>query len=141
MRTVAALFVAIALAGCRDDKPIDADAVRITRAFEAYANAPPADRAAALDAFALAHCTRSDDCGDRDACVVYARALADASRLADRARAVGPVDAGGNGAATPAEVATIVAGAEDALKKSESGKPACDAAIGRLYARARGEAR
>jgi hypothetical protein len=71
--------------------------------------------------------------------MAYASAVADAAKLAERARALGPVDAGGNGAATPTERAVIVSAADDAVKRAEAAKGACDAAIGRLYARARGE--
>ena len=54
----------------------------------------------------------------------------------DKARALGPEDGGGNGAATESERAIILAGAQDALQKAEAAEPGCHAALERLHARA-----
>lgn len=110
------------------------DAAAIVRAYEDWQNATVTDRPAALKAFEAATCRDPATCADRDACVTYAQTLTRARELAKKARELGPEDAGGNGAATEAQLAIIVGGADDATKEATAKEPACRAALDRLYA-------
>ncbi len=122
--------------GCsRDSSRPDAKA--IVRAFEAFQGATLGDRPDALKDLEAAPCADAVTCADRDACVGYAKALVRAQQLVNKARELGAVDAGGNGAATPSELAIIVGGADDATKAAEAAEPRCREALERLYPLAR----
>jgi hypothetical protein len=134
-----ALAVALALTlgfapGCNDRREAD-DARGILSAYEAFQNAVPSDRRAALAALASAKCRDATVCADRDACATYATALVRASELTAKARSLAPEDAGGNGAATMKELGIIVAGAEEAIGEAEQAEKACTAALERLSER------
>lgn len=128
---------ATALAACRGGSQARTDARSIVRAYEAFQGAGKGDRPAALESLATAKCVDPATCADRDACVAYARHLLRAQDLARRARELGPEDAGGNGAATPAELAVIVSAADDETKAASVTEPTCRAALDRLYSLAR----
>jgi hypothetical protein len=125
------LLLALLFTACREAKREDVRA--IVRAYEAFQGASPTDRPAALAALATAPCVDAPTCADRDACVGYGRALTRAQDLLRKARELGPEDAGGNGAATPAELSIIVGGADDATKDATAKEPACRGALDRLY--------
>lgn len=125
-------LVVFACKGTQGGRP---DARAIVRAYEDFQNAKGTDRKDALDALANTGCDPQATCADRDACVTYGRALLRAQELIAKARELGPTDAGGNGAATPSELVTIVAGADDATKAATDAEPACREALSRLYAR------
>ena len=110
----------------------------IARAFEEFETAAPTDRPVALAALREARCADPANCADRDECVRYATTLMRANELAGKARALGPEDGGGNGAATPDARAVIVSAAEDALREAERTEPICLAALRRLHQRAAG---
>lgn len=134
-----ALAVALTLTlgfapGCRDRREAD-DARGILSAYEAFQNAVPSDRRAALEALANARCRDAAVCSDRDACASYATALVRASELTGKAKSLAPEDAGGNGAATMRELGIIVAGAEEAIGEAERAETACTAALERLAER------
>lgn len=129
------LLLTVLLMACRAPKRDDARA--IVRAYEAFQGASPADRRAALASLEAAPCLDAPTCADRDACAGYARSLTRAQELSRKARELGPEDAGGNGAATPAELSIIVGGADDATKDATAKEPACRGALDRLYALAR----
>jgi hypothetical protein len=122
---------ALLLVGCHASKG-RADARAIVRAYEDFQSASLTDRPAALQALENAPCV-NETCADRDACAKYARSLLRGQTLIQKARELGPVDAGGNGAATNTELAVIVDGADDATHAAADAEPACRAAIGRLY--------
>jgi hypothetical protein len=128
---VLALAYAALGGGCRERREGE-DASAILQAYEAFQGAVPSDRRAALDALANARCRDPIACADRDACASYGAALVRANELTGKARAFGPSDAGGNGAATLDELAIIVGGAEDAVNDAERAEPACSAALQRL---------
>lgn len=117
--------------GCRGPSG-RADARAIVRAYEDFQSASKTDRPAALQALENAPCI-AEACRDRDACAKYGRNLVRAQTLIQKARELGPVDAGGNGAATETELAVIVDGADDATRAAADAEPACRAAISRLY--------
>ena len=108
----------------------------IARAITSFEESTPADRAAALSALKDAPCGEPPTCVWRDACVAYGTAFLRARELMDKARALGPEDGGGNGAATETERAIILASAQDALQKAETAEPSCHDALERLHARA-----
>ncbi|MGZ3418022.1 MAG: hypothetical protein ACXVEF_20445 [Polyangiales bacterium] len=122
----------VLLLGCHAPKG-RADARAIVRAYEDFQAASLGDRPAALQALEGAPCM-NETCRDRDACATYARHLLRGQTLIQKARELGSVDAGGNGAATETELALIVGGADDATHAAADAEPACRAAIGRLYA-------
>jgi hypothetical protein len=126
------LVVALLICSCRSPKRADAQA--IVRAYEAFQGAPQADRRAALASLETAPCKDGPTCADRDACVAYARSLTRAQELTRKAKELAPEDAGGNGAATPAELSIIIGGADDAAKEASSAEPGCRTALDRLYA-------
>lgn len=132
----AVLFPAALAAGCSKDTSRP-DAKAIVRAFEEFQGASLGDRPAALKDLEAAPCADATTCADRDACVAYAKALVRAQQLVQKARELGPVDAGGSGAATPSELAIIVSGADDATKAAEAAEPRCREALERLYPLAR----
>jgi hypothetical protein len=122
---------------CRKDTPDTKEPRAIARAFEAFEGAAPSDKRAALDALAHAPCSADPlDCTDRDACVHYASALQNANELSAKAKALGPEDAGGSGAATEQEYVVIVTAADDAVKTAEAARPQCLEALDRLHRRA-----
>ncbi len=130
-----ALALLLAFApGCRDRREAD-DARGILSAYEAFQNAVPSDRRAALEALANAKCRDAAVCADRDACASYATAMVRANELTAKAKSLAPEDAGGNGAATMKELAIIVAGAEDAIGDAERAEPSCTSALERLSER------
>jgi hypothetical protein len=129
------LALALVLAGCRDAGREEARA--IARAYEDFENAGAPDRPAALKALQSARCSEASLCADRDACATYAASIVKTKQLTDKARELGPEDAGGNGAATESELAIIVAGAQDALDEAEKQAPRCHEALTRLHQRAR----
>jgi hypothetical protein len=130
------LLIALALVmACRGQKREDVRA--IVRAYEAFQSAGQADRRAALASLEAAPCNDTPTCKDRDACVGYARSLTRAQELTRKAQELAPEDAGGNGAATPAELSIIIGGADDATKEATAAEPACRSALDRLYALAR----
>lgn len=131
-----ALFVAMALVACRGSQGRP-DARAITRAYESFQNASSTDRPAALKSLESTPCADAPTCGDRDACVTYARHLHRAQELARKARELGPEDAGGSGAATPDELAIIVSAADDETKAASAAEPGCKTALERLYSLAR----
>ena len=102
-------------------------------AYEAFQHASTTDRQQALSELRRTRCTSPTRCNDRDACTTYATALVRATDLTARAHALGPVDAGGNAAATSNELAVIVQGAEEALRKAEDAEAKCQHALVRLY--------
>lgn len=122
--------------GCKGNDDA-ANARAVLRAFEDFQGASAADRPAALQALEAVACGDAPTCSDKGACLAYAKALVYAQTLVRKAHELGPVDAGGNGAATPKELAIIVAGADDATKVVESAEPRCREALDRLYTRAR----
>ena len=129
----AAIFAILVVSSCGKRSGRD-DARAITNAYRAFQEASVTDRPAALAELTKARCDDAPTCADRDACVDYAKALVRAADLTRRARALAPEDAGGNGAATPDELAVIVSGADDAVKKTEALEPKCRVALERLYA-------
>ena len=131
-----ALFMLAALSACRGEKA-DPEARALVSAYEAFQGASALDRPAALASFKQLACTRL--CADRDACSTYAGHLLRAQQLVQKARELGPEDAGGNGAASETELAIIVEGADDSQKKAVAAEPACRAALDRLYALVRGK--
>lgn len=133
------VFVALFTLGCPSRGHGDDDARAIARAFEDFENAQPSDRTAALEALKNQPCRDPADCADRDVCVRYATSMQQATVLASKAKSLGPEDAGGNGAATPQELATIVAAADDALKNAEATRQTCLQALDRLHRRAKAE--
>lgn len=122
--------------GCRQPEPGNPDARALTRAYEAFQGASATDRTAALEGFKQTRCGTL--CAERDACVDYATHLMRAQLLVQKARELGPEDAGGNGAASATELAIIIGGADDASKKASAAEPPCRAALDRLYAAGRG---
>jgi hypothetical protein len=137
--STAAFLVLTLAAGCRrqgsDGNGKEPRA--IAQAFEDFEGASPSDRRAALESLKSAPCAADPaDCADRDACVHYASALQNATELMAKARALGPEDAGGSGAASPEEYVTIVSAADDAVKTAEAARPACLEALDRLHRRA-----
>jgi hypothetical protein len=126
-----ALALVSSLPACKERRDAE-DARAILSAYEAFQNASPTDRRAALDALAHATCRDPESCADRDACAGYGAALVRATELTSKARSLSPVDAGGNGAATAEELAIIVAGAEEAVNEAERVEPTCSAALQRL---------
>ncbi len=137
----AASIEAIALAaallgavGCRARRDAE-DARGVLLAYQEFQKAAPADRRPALAALAAAPCHEASICADRDACAAYGVALVRASELAAKARALGPADAGGNGAATIEERAVIIAGAEEAITEAERAEAGCTTALDRLAER------
>ncbi|MBI2394053.1 MAG: hypothetical protein HYV09_31065 [Deltaproteobacteria bacterium] len=133
---LAALLGSAIVVGCRRDTG-RADARAIVRAYESFQGASATDRAAALRALESAQCDDALACADRDACSKYGKHLLRAQQLVQKARELGPEDAGGNGAATESELAIIVAGADDASREASAAEPPCRAALERLYTRAR----
>jgi hypothetical protein len=129
--------IALALvASCRTRGPDGKEPRAIAQAFDDFEGASPSDRRAALEALKNAPCNADPaDCADRDACVHYASSMQNAMELASKAKALGPEDGGGNGAATPTELVTIVAAADDAIKAAEAARPACLEALDRLHRR------
>lgn len=125
------------LVACRGGSQSHTDARSIVRAYEGFQGASAADRPAALKSLEAAPCADAKLCADRDACVAYARHLFRAQDLARRARELGPEDAGGSGAATPAELAVIISAADDETKAATVTEPTCRAALERLYSIAR----
>lgn len=117
--------------GCRGEKG-DPEARTITLAYEAFQGASATDRPAALASLEQLGCARL--CGERDACATYAKHLLRAQQLVQKARELGPEDAGGNGAASETELAIIVEGADEASKKASAAEPTCRTALERLYA-------
>jgi len=132
MIRASSLFALFFVAGCHAPTR-RTDARAVVRAYEEFQSASLADRPAALNALENAPCV-NETCRDRDACANYARNLVHAQTLIQKARELGPVDAGGNGAATAAELAVIIDGADDATRAAGDAEPACRAAISRLYA-------
>lgn len=134
------LLVAFALStlvvGCRRDTG-RADARAIVGAYERFQSASTTDRPAALQALEATRCDDPPACADRDACAKYGKHLLRAQQLVQKARELGPEDAGGNGAATESELAIIVAGADDASREASAAEQPCRVALERLYARAR----
>jgi hypothetical protein len=128
---VLALALAVGAAGCRGRAEAD-EARQILLAYEAFQNAAPNDRRAALDALAHAACKDAGNCADRDACASYGASLLRAQELTAKARSLGPSDAGGSGAATVEELTIIVAGAEEAVADAEKAEPGCSSALERL---------
>jgi len=122
------------LGACSDRGAMEARA--IAQAITSFEQADPGDRAAALMALQNAPCHEPDTCGFRDACVTYGSAFVRARELVDKARALGPEDGGGNGAATESERAIILASAQEALQKAEGAESGCHAALERLHVRA-----
>jgi len=131
------LVITVLLVACRGGSQTRNDARAIVRAYEAFQGASAPDRSAALESLASVPCVDATICADRDACVAYARHLFRAQDLARRARELGPEDAGGNGAATPAELTIIVSAADDETKAASVTQPTCRAALDRLYSIAR----
>jgi hypothetical protein len=129
LRASWALIVVGALVGCRRD-PNDREARSLVRAYEAFQGASAVDRPAALDALAKAGCAAF--CAERDACASYAGHLLHAQQLVQKARELGPEDAGGNGAASAAERAIILSGADDATQRASAAEPSCKSALDRL---------
>ena len=133
--SLALLVAGLGLGGC-DRSPARQDANRIILAFEAFQKAGTNDKKAALDSLRAAPCAEAETCHDRDACVAYATALVRSRELAGKARVLGPVDAGGNGAATPSERALFIASAEDALQLALRSQSTCEMGLRRLGLRA-----
>jgi hypothetical protein len=125
-------LIALLLIGC-ERGPKHPDAIAIVRAYEAFQNAAPTDKTAALQSFESTQCTPMT-CADRDACSKYGKLLTRAQELARKARELGPEDAGGNGAASESELAIIIGGADDATKAATAAEPDCRKALERLYA-------
>ncbi|MBL8721431.1 MAG: hypothetical protein JNL79_35920 [Myxococcales bacterium] len=126
-----ALALALALAACRDRG--DPQARAVLTAYRAFEEAQGDDRKPALAALSAVPCAGAV-CAARDACVRYGSALVQARNLVDKAKTLGPVDAGGNGAATPSALAVIVGAADDATKEAAAAEPACEKAITELAA-------
>jgi hypothetical protein len=126
------IVFAFMLVGCQAPKG-RADARAVVRAYEEFQSAQASDRPAALKALESAPCM-NETCRHRDACAKYARNLLRGQSLIQKAHELGPVDAGGNGAATETELAVIVDGADDATHAAADAEPACRAALTRLYA-------
>jgi hypothetical protein len=127
---------AIALAaasGCRGEREEVREARVVTSAYEAFEKAAPADRPAALEALRAAPGRTAAARTARDACAAYASALLAATTLARQAHALGPEDAGGNGAATAEEHARMVVGADEALGEAEKAQASCKTAMKPLY--------
>ena len=122
------------LSSCNDRGAGEARAV--AQAITSFEQAEPSDRAAALQALRNAACSEAETCTWRDACVAYGTAFVRARELMDKARALGPEDGGGNGAATDSERAIILASAQDALQAAEAAEPGCHDALEHLHARA-----
>jgi hypothetical protein len=137
IRALAMIVLGLVGASCRRPDPDRSEAQEIVRRFEDFQTADRSDRAAALEALAAAPCREPTLCAHRDACARYGADLMRAQELAGKARALGPVDAGGNGAATKDELAIIVAGAEEATARATRAHELCSAALDQLYARAR----
>jgi len=141
MRTTPVLLallalLALAMVGCRTQQPDGKEPRAIARAFDEFEQAAPSDRDAALAALKSTPCTDPADCADRDACVHYASSLQTATNLAAKAKHLGSEDAGGTGAATPEELATIVSAADDAVKDADAARQPCLDALDRLHRRA-----
>ncbi len=134
-RSLLAFVFAACAAAC--GKPPRDDAKAIVRAYEELQGADWVDRQAALDAFAKTRCDDAQTCADRDLCTTYSRTLFRAQSLVRKAKELGPESAGGNGAATPSELALIISGADDASKAATAAEPACQSALQRLYALSR----
>ena len=132
-RPLALVAISLLSLSCQHG-PKRPDAAALVRAYEDWQKATATDRPAALRAFESATCKDPPTCADRDACVTYARTLTRAQELVQKARELGPEDAGGNGAATEAQLAIIVGGADDATKEATAKEPECRAAPDRLYA-------
>jgi hypothetical protein len=131
------LLLTVLFVACRGGTRARNDAQGIVRAYERFQGAAVGDRPAALASFEATPCVDPKVCADRDRCAEYARHLFRAQDLARRARELGPEDAGGNGAATPAELSIIVSGADDETKAASVSEPLCRGALDRLYALAR----
>lgn len=125
---------ALTLFACKERG--DPQARAILAAYRGFEEAKGDDRKAALAALSTAPCTGAV-CTARDACARYGKALVEARTLVDKARALGPVDAGGNGAAAPSALAVIVGAADDATKEAAAAEPACEKGLGELSALAR----
>jgi hypothetical protein len=132
-----AAILATVLVACRGPSQSSTDARSIVRAYESFQGASATDRPAALKSLESASCSDAKLCADRDACAAYAKHLFRAQDLARRARELGPEDAGGSGAATPAELAVIISAADDETKAASVTEPVCRAALDRLYSLAR----
>jgi len=135
-RAVPFVLLALSATACRGGPSGSPEARGITRAYEAFQGASPSDRPAALKSLEQATCTTL--CAERDACATYASHLLRAQQLVQKVRELGPEDAGGNGAASPSELAIIVEGADDASKKASAAEPTCSTALERLFALGRG---
>lgn len=127
----ASVALALALAACRDRG--DPQARAVLTAYRAFEEAQGDDRKPALAALSAVPCGGAV-CAARDACVRYGSALVQARNLVDKAKTLGPVDAGGNGAATPSALAVIVGAADDATKEAATAEPACEKALTELAA-------
>ncbi|GAC1352813.1 MAG: hypothetical protein NVS3B20_14300 [Polyangiales bacterium] len=119
--------------GCRQAHRHD-DARAITIAYRSFLEASESERESALRSLKSVRCNDADTCSARDACAIYATDLVASANLRRRAKELAPEDAGGNGAATPAELSIIVAGATDAMQRANQEVGGCLAAIDRLYA-------
>jgi len=128
--------VGLALVACRTSSHDSKQPRAIAQAFDDFENAAPTDRAAALDALKNKPCDDPADCADRDACVHYASAMQTATTLTAKAKSLGSEDGGGNGAATPKELVTIISAADDAVKEAEAARQPCLDALDRLHRRA-----
>jgi hypothetical protein len=136
-REALAAIALVVVVGCRTQGHDGKEPRAIAQAFDDFENASPSDRRAALEALKNAPCTADPaDCVDRDACAHYASSLQNATELAAKAKALGPEDGGGSGAATPTELAIIVVAADDAIKEAEASREPCLEALDRLHRRA-----
>lgn len=131
-RSPYSLIALLVLAGC-ERGPKHPDAIAVVRAYEAFQNASPTDKPAALKALESTTCTPIT-CADRDTCAKYGKLFTRAQELARKARELGPEDAGGNGAASESELAIIIGGADDATRAATAAEPDCRKALERLYA-------
>jgi hypothetical protein len=73
-------------------------------------------------------------CGFRDECSKYADAIDTANALADDIKAMGPVDAGGNGAARDSELLVMKRGAQRQLREAQNHYDLCQNALTSLAA-------
>jgi hypothetical protein len=71
-------------------------------------------------------------CGFRDECSKYADAIDAANSLADDIKAMGPVDAGGNGAAKNSELSVMKRGAQRQLQQAQNHYDLCQSALSSL---------
>lgn len=134
LRVLVSATLAVGPLACRERG--DPQARAILAAYRGFEEAKGEDRKAALAALTSAPCAGAV-CAARDACARYGKALLEARTLVDKARALGPVDAGGNGAAAPSALAVIVGAADDATKEAEAAEPACATGLGELARLAR----